>query len=328
MLGILDGNLTDGQEMGDFPDIPVIDYSRLGTSSCADDLADACSRFGFFELVNHGLTVEDTTALFREMHRFFAMPAEEKVDLKRTSANPLGYYDQELTKNRRDWKEIFDLAIDQPGDQRSGTSQWPMALKSFRTSMVDWLQQCEIVSFELLNCLCRTLGQEGDSLNASFSPVNSSFLRLNHYPICASPADATLDNPQQGHLGIYHHTDAGALTVLKQDMVSGLQFKIDGNWHTIHTEADVLVINIGDLMQVWSNNRYKSPVHRVTANKDSARYSAAFFFNPTFDCNCEPLNKRQVSLYKSVNWGEFRRARAAGDYSNLGEEAQISDWLR
>ena len=160
-----------------------------------------------------------------------------------------------------------------------------------------------------------------------FKPINSSFLRLNYYPICDSPADPFEDNPQQGHLGISHHTDAGALTLLTQDKVAGLQFYHQDAWHGVDPIANALVVNIGDLMQVWSNNLLKAPVHRVTANKTLKRFSAAFFFNPSFSTECRPLINLNTPQYRPVHWREFRQARAAGDYANQGNESQISDYL-
>lgn len=78
-------------------------------------------------------------------------------------------------------------------------------------------------------------------------------------------------------------------------------------------------------MQVWSNDRYRAPVHRVLASSEQARYSAPFFFNPRYNCDYRPLGD-ETPVYRSINWGEFRAGRAAGDYANLGDENQISDY--
>ena len=191
--------------------------------------------------------------------------------------------------------------------------------------MLHWHHLCETISLTLLESIMQSLRLHRSSLAQHFTNGNSSFLRLNHYPVCKVPADPEEDFPTEGHLGIYHHTDAGAVTVLLQDEVSGLQVRHNDTWTTIACENDSLIINVGDLVQVWSNDRYKAPLHRVLANSKQDRFSAAFFMNPDYSTNCIPQTGDKPR-YRSVNWGEFRSARAAGDYANIGDEVQISDY--
>ena len=90
------------------------------------------------------------------------------------------------------------------------------------------------------------------------------------------------------------------------------------------------MINIGDMVQVWSNDRYQAALHRVTANSENARYSAPFFLNPAYHTDYAPLpstiDERHPARYRTINWGEFRGLRAAGDYADYGEEIQISHY--
>ena len=85
------------------------------------------------------------------------------------------------------------------------------------------------------------------------------------------------------------------------------------------------------MVQVWSNGEYKAALHRVkiyVAMDKEDRYSLPFFYNPTYNTNIFPLNTTSsMRLYKEINWGEFRRKRADGDFANLGKEVQISDYL-
>ena len=94
--------------------------------------------------------------------------------------------------------------------------------------------------------------------------------------------------------------------------------------HTVVPRPGALVINIGDLVQVRSNDRYPAPEHRVLASAARERYSAPYFFNPTYTADCAPLFS--PPRYRPVNWGEFRAARVAGDYADIGEEVQISHY--
>ncbi|HIG44025.1 MAG: 2OG-Fe(II) oxygenase family protein [bacterium] len=309
-------------------DIPVIDFSKFGSvDSKNKELVYACEEFGFFQVVNHGIDPTQCEAFISATKQFFALHFDKKQALLRTSENPWGYYDRELTKNKQDWKQVFDFGIDQNDGDYPTISQWPGDIKGFKQIMLDWFRSCETVSATLLKQIVGTLIQDSDQLSHFFEPTNSSFVRLNYYPLCDNPADSSLDNPQHGHLGVSHHTDAGALTVLIQDAVSGLQIKSGNQWYTIIPESDALIVNIGDLLQVWSNDRYKAALHRVMANGFEERFSAPFFYNPVYTCDCAPLRSSEKPRYRTVNWKEFRKARTDGDYADIGEESQISDYL-
>ncbi len=306
-------------------DLPTVSLKalRAGDADAVALMASACRDYGFFKLNDHGIDPDTQDRFLAAMAAFFALPAASKLKVERTDSNPWGYYDRELTKNRQDWKQIFDLGIDQASDTYESRTPWPEEPAGFKEAMLDWYERCEAIGMQLVSSLCETVGLAPTLLNKSFAPVNSSFLRLNYYPVCEQPADAALAFPTEGHLGISHHTDAGAVTVLLQGAVDGLQVMVNEQWLTVKSDPDSLIINIGDMIQVWSNDRYKAPLHRVLANRDSERYSAAFFLNPSFETDCMPLIDLPAH-YHPINWGEFRAARAAGDYANIGEEIQIS----
>ena len=131
-------------------------------------------------------------------------------------------------------------------------------------------------------------------------------------------------------LGIHHHTDAGALTVLLQDEVGGLQVHRNDRWHDIPPVEGALVINTGDMMQVWSNDTYRAPAHRVLAMKNSDRYSIPFFFNPAANARVKPLptvvSESRPEAYRPIEWAQFRGRRTDGDYADYGTEVQISQY--
>ena len=92
---------------------------------------------------------------------------------------------------------------------------------------------------------------------------------------------------------------------------------------------DALTVNLGDMLQVWSNDRYRSPIHRVIASADHTRFSAPFFWNPSYDTICEPLPALSLgdrARYRPVSWARFRDQRSAGDYADYGAEIQIADF--
>ena len=100
------------------------------------------------------------------------------------------------------------------------------------------------------------------------------------------------------------------------------------SWVDVTPVAGTLTINIGDMLQVWSNDRYRAPLHRVRASSEIARYSAAYFCNPDYNTVVAPLcpaeSAADAAHYQPISWAEFRRLRALGDYGDYGEEVQIS----
>jgi isopenicillin N synthase-like dioxygenase len=309
--------------------IPTFDFVDLTDPSknhqLLKDMAIACEQWGFFKIVNHGLEDRFSQSILQQMINFFDLSTEAKQSIKKHANQPWGFYDQELTKNRKDWKEIFDFNLHEADDHSIWSTQTP----DFKPVMSNWYRSCEGISERLLQCFSEILADNRDHLAANFKGNNSSFLRLNYYP--QLPDTTSLENlngesdEKNKPLGISEHTDAGALTILAQDDVASLQVLRDGKWTTIEPEKNAFIINIGDMIQVWSNDRFKAPPHRVLTNNSSARYSAAFFYNPLYQSVCEPLVK-SGPRYRPVHWGEFRAARANGDYADHGEENQISDY--
>jgi len=308
--------------------VPVIDIAALEATDTLAILDAACREWGFFQVVNHGIPDEVTADLLREMREFFHLPIAAKRAIERTEANAWGYFDRELTKNTRDWKQIYDYG---PGDGGSLVPQLPRELPAFEGAVQRYYAACETLAFRLLRAVTANLGMPSRHLWPDFEGVHTSFLRLNYYPVCPMPARPIgVATPQSGHLGVNHHTDSGALTLLLQDDQPGLEVFRDGIWYLVEPRRDALVINIGDIVQVWSNDRYRAALHRVLANAGEDRFSAPFFFNPAYGADYAPLpstvDANHPPRYRTINWGEFRARRVAGDYADLGEEVQISHY--
>jgi isopenicillin N synthase-like dioxygenase len=177
------------------------------------------------------------------------------------------------------------------------------------------------VAQQLVMLIGEGLGDLDQGMATAFAPAHTSYLRLNFYPLGDPLAEET---GSEAKLGIHHHTDAGALTVLLQDGVGGLQVHHDGQWHDVDPIAGAFTINIGDMVQVWSNDLYRAPPHRVLAMERTERISIPFFYNPAYSADIRPLIG--APRYRPLNWGEFRRRRADGDFADYGTEVQIGDW--
>lgn len=323
--------------------IPVIDLGLGGPGArTLPDRAvvqiDAAARdFGFFQIVRHGIGDDLVARVWEETRGFFALPRARKLALSRTRENPRGYYDRELTKNARDLKEVFDFAgtYAEPDagltESRNvdGVNQWPTDLPGFRHTMLEYFDACVGLGLTLLEALCAGIGAHTDALRSHFSPVHTSFVRLNYYPLTdpLSPDESAATTPL-GDMALHHHTDAGALTILLQDDVGGLQVLVGEQWLDVTPTPGALVINVGDIAQVWSNDRYRAAMHRVLPRRRRERYSLPFFFNPSYETDYAPLptGDGEAPRYRPINWGEFRQARTDGDYADFGREIQIEDY--
>lgn len=303
----------------------------LSAPEAADAIAAACRDWGFFQIVGHGVDSSVLRAVQEEARAFFAAPKPLKRALSRSKDNPWGFFDRELTKTARDKKEIFDIGPDAGADGArdgpfDGATPWPPWRAHFASVMRAHFAASEAISKTLLGYVSAGLGAPRHALATAFAPRHTSFLRLNYYPV-EDPLAGETD--EYADLGIHHHTDAGALTLLLQDEVSGLQVYRAGAWHDVAPLADAFVVNIGDMVQVWSNDLYRAPVHRVLAMEQSERRSLAFFYNPAYAAAVTPLPNllsAAPAKYRAIPWGEFRRRRADGDFADYGREVQIGDY--
>ena len=311
--------------------VPVIDLSG-DPERVEAQVARACAEWGFFHIVGHGLDAGLIRRTLDEAQAFFAAPAEAKRALARNRDNPWGYNDRELTKRRRDKKQIFDIGPDAAalkieGDVFSGETPFPDWQPGLKPTMCAWFDACEALCLRLLRPVATGLGAGRDALVGDFDGAHTSFLRLNHYPV-RDLLEGEAGEP--AGLGIHHHTDAGALTILLTDGEAGLQVLKDGVWRPVGSVPGGLIVNIGDMAQVWSNDRYPAPLHRVLAMEEHERLSLAYFFNPAYPAVIRPLASTlgpdAPAHYRDLPWAEFRRRRADGDYADYGAEVQISDY--
>ncbi|POO03047.1 Isopenicillin N synthase [Trema orientale] len=311
--------------------IPLIDLSGP-MEDVVREIGGACSEWGFFQVINHGVPPETRRRIESAEREFFALPPEEKRRVKRDEVRVLGYYDTEHTKNVRDWKEVFDFTVEDPtlmpasfdpDDKEVATwsNQWPQNPPKLRETCQEYAQEVQKLSIKLMELIALSLGLPATRFNGFFKD-QTSFIRLNHYPPCPIPHLA---------LGVGRHKDAGALTVLAQDDVGGLEVKrkSDGEWIRVKPTPDAFIINVGDMIQVWSNERYESVEHRVMVNSERERFSVPFFLNPAHYTMIEPLeeltDEQNPAKYRAYNWGKFFATRKASNFKKLDvENIQIS----
>ncbi|CAA0820623.1 2-oxoglutarate (2OG) and Fe(II)-dependent oxygenase superfamily protein [Striga hermonthica] len=314
--------------------IPLIDLSgpAICPSGLISQIGDACRDWGFFQAINHGVPAESRRNVELAARKFFALPKEEKNKVARDRANPFGYYDSEHTKNVRDWKEVFDFAVENPViaptlrepdrlELRELFNKWPQGTPELREACELHAIEMEKLAFKLLGLIALSLGLPEDRFNRFFKDQTSR-VRLNHYPPCPSPHLT---------LGVGRHKDTGVLTILAQDNVPGLQVKrkTDGEWILVKPTPDAYIINVGDIIQVWSNDKYESVEHRAVVNSDKERLSIPYFLYPAHYTWVEPVkelvDEQNPARFKGYNWGKFRATRNYGNLRKLDvENIQIS----
>lgn len=319
--------------------VPIIDVGELindaesvAAISAIEQIADACRSWGFFQVVNHGISSAQIAGVWRQAKQFFDLSTEEKLLTVRNKQNPWGFYNNELTKNQRDKKEVFDFTQEGCDPIYGMRNRWPKNPAEFQVVMESWRDACTHLSLKLLEGFCLGLNLPAKFMHNYFLDEHTGFVRLNYYPTTDPLATSDKDVQSVADLGIHHHTDAGALTVLLQDDVGGLQVYREGYWHNIPSVEGALVINTGDMMQVWSNDIYKAAIHRVLAMENTARYSIPFFLNPSASAMVEPLpsvvSDYTPAHYHPIEWGHFRGQRSEGDYADYGSEIQIAKYRK
>lgn len=309
--------------------VPVVDLTRPDRTSL-DALDLACRDHGFFLLTGHGLDelIEQTWDTTRA---FFDADRSVRLGIMRSEQNPLGYFDRELTKRRRDHKEVFDF-IDPRDPRLDAINRWPSEPTDFRPVMVAFFEAFSALAAETLGLVhdALHLGEDGRSMMRS--SASSSTVRLNHYTIGDPvPVDERDGLAALGDTALGHHTDPGVLTLLLQDDTGGLQTQaLSGEWIDVPPTPGTVVVNLGDCMQAWTNGRYRAAVHRVLPMTASRRFSIPLFSNPDREAVIEPVPELcdGSPRYRAFAWREFSAARAYDNFADLGaEDTQVTDFL-
>ncbi|KAI8001976.1 1-aminocyclopropane-1-carboxylate oxidase [Camellia lanceoleosa] len=257
---------------------PVIYMEKLNGEERAttmEMIKDACENWGFFELMNHGISHElmDSVERLTKDHykkcmeqRFKEMVASKGLEAAQSEIDDL------------DWESTFFLRH----LPASNISEIPDLEEDYRMTMKEFAKKLEELAEQLLDLLCENLGIEKGYLKKAFygSKGPTFGTKVSNYPPCPHPELIK---------GLRAHTDAGGIILLFQDdKVSGLQLLKDGEWVDVPPMKHSIVINIGDQLEVITNGKYKSVMHRVIAQSDRNRMSLASFYNPGSDAVIYP----------------------------------------
>jgi isopenicillin N synthase-like dioxygenase len=284
--------------------IPVIDFAAFLKGSpderraVARKIGEACRNIGFFYLTGHGIARAATENVFAEAKRFFDLPVEKKKEIAiEKSPCHRGWFslggenlDPKQQVEAGDFKEGIkigrDLPLDHPlvkaGTPLHGPDQWPTGLPGWHETMQSYYDALVTLGREVMHAFALALELPENHFDRWLTGPMATLGPL-HYP------------PQKGQItaariGAGAHTDFGCLTILAQDSVGGLQVRNSaGQWIDAPYLPASFVLNIGDMLERWTNGVFSSTVHRVINSSGRDRYSLPFFFDPVFDADLTVL---------------------------------------
>ncbi|MEA2779479.1 MAG: hypothetical protein QOK29_1023 [Rhodospirillaceae bacterium] len=279
--------------------LPIIDLSgvRSGDARRLEEAAakirDACTTVGFFYVTNHGVPEQLIDAAVCAAKIFFDSPIELKrqvaVNHRHRGFNELGDATMYQAK-KPDYKEFFTIGLELPDDDTSvlageplrGPNNWPAFMPTLRPAFYSYYEAVGACGADLLRAVAVSLGIAEDFFAQRYTkPLQRS--QIIYYP--PQPADL---GPDQ--FGVAPHTDYGCITLLWQDNNGGLQVRSRNSrsWIEATPIEGTFVVNVGDLLARWTNDRFASTPHRVINRSGRERYSIATFYDPNFTVPVDP----------------------------------------
>lgn len=280
-------------------EIPVIDFAPFVSGDPSAKLAvakaigAACEEVGFFYLTGTGVAQDEIDRVFAQSQAFFS----RSMDFKRRNAATWDWYRGwippkdvgEGVEGRKGglaeaWRAMLELPADDPdviaGKPLHMPNRWPEDMPAFQAVIGGYIDTLLGVSRQVLHAFALALDLPEDWFDDKFhKPLIQ--LGLLYYPPLP-------DGAAEDEMSAYPHTDEGALTLLTQDTVGGLEVRLKtGEWVKAPLVPGAYIINIGDMLMKWTNGRFTSTPHRVRNKAKVDRYSVPFFMNPDYDAVVE-----------------------------------------
>ena len=259
--------------------VPEIDFNNSEVKNIAalcDGVDNALSNIGFMTVNNLGIDAKLLAAVFSASFNFFhGSVAVKNQSVYESAGENFGYQGfgrESLDPSKAvDLKETFTMRNVLGKTPEDG--RWPSI--EFRDLMLEFYKACLSGAHQMARVLARALNVEPEFFVNSLSGENVT-LRLLYYPNIGAKSVS------KGQLGAGEHTDYGLLTLLFQDDVGGLQvLDSKDEWQDVECREGAIVINSGDMLERWTNGRYRSTLHRVQPKiGDQERFSIAFFVDP------------------------------------------------
>jgi isopenicillin N synthase-like dioxygenase len=312
--------------MTSFTSVPIVDVSGLRSSDAAErarvatELGTAAREVGFFYISGSGIDESRFDRMLAATKEFFALPLEEKmrsyIGLSRCHRGYVPVGEEGVENGVPDLKEAFDTALDLPADDPDhlagnpmlGPNTWP-ELPGFAEAVTDYYDAVLEVGHLLLRAFAVALGEDPDvfSQHATKTP---SQLRLVHYPYNPDARDA---------MGIGAHTDYECFTLLKPTAPGLEVLNGAGQWIDVPPVPGTFVVNIGDLLELWTSGAFVATSHRVRKVVEE-RYSFPLFFNVDYETEVKPLPQfvsGDAAQRRPLKAGEHLFAQTAQSFAYL-----------
>ncbi|GAV79710.1 2OG-FeII_Oxy domain-containing protein/DIOX_N domain-containing protein [Cephalotus follicularis] len=291
--------------------IPIIDFSLLvsGTphqrSKIIHDLGKACQDWGFFMVINHGLQESMMKAMLEVCKSFFDLTEEEKQEFEgKHVLDPIrcGTSFNTSVEQVFFWRDFLKVFIHPEFHS-------PNKPAEFSKISLEYCKKTREVASELLEGISESLGLEACYINKAMNlETGFQILAANLYPPCPQPDHA---------MGMPPHSDHGLLTVLSQNGIDGLQIQHKGKWIKVNAIPNSFLVNTGDHLEILSNGKYKSVLHRAVVNNNATRISLAIGHGPSLDTIVSPAPelvniKNHPPAYLGMKYREYVELQQSG----------------
>ncbi|KAL5563439.1 hypothetical protein UlMin_033186 [Ulmus minor] len=282
--------------------IPTVDFSLLTSgnpdqrSKAIYELGKACEDWGFFTVINHGVPERLMGAVIDGCRGFFELSEEDKEEFKANHVLDPIRYGTSFNASVEEvffWRDYLKVFV-------HPQFHFPNKPSGFSEISQDYCKRTQEVARKILEGISESLGLEANYIDKALN-LKSGFqlFAANFYPPCPQPELA---------MGMPPHSDHGLLTILTQNGIGGLQIQHNEMWVNVNALPNSFLVNTGDHLQVLTNGKYKSVIHRAVVNNKATRISLAIANGPSLDSVVAPapeLLKTNPSVYIGLKYKDY-----------------------
>lgn len=305
--------------------IPVLDIADFlaGVPKAREALAKAvahtCDDTGFLVIANHGIEPALIEAAFAAASDFFDLGEQRKLALKVGDLN-IGYlpYGAQIVRTSKvnnntkpNLSESFYIVTDRPADDPEivsgnplyGLNRWPDEMPSFKSRAMAYFMAMRPLAHRMVSVIATSLGLPDDYFDRDFLEPTIT-LRLIRYP--------THDTAEDNQFGFAPHIDTSFLTLLAQSALPGLEVRTrEGDWIRPPAIPGTFVVNTGEMLSRYSNDRYIPTPHRVINANGAVRHAIPFFYGPGLEAVIRPVptcvSPDNPTKYEPLLYADHRR---------------------
>ncbi|GAB4844875.1 hypothetical protein Ancab_038267 [Ancistrocladus abbreviatus] len=283
--------------------LPVISLSQPH-DVLVQEISAASKEWGVFLIKDHGVAPSLIKQLQEVGQGFFELPKEVKEKYANVpSEGKFEGYGTKMIKNpdqKVEWVDYYFHLMSPPS--KVNHAIWPKHPSEYREVTEEYTKEILRMTYQIFALLSEGLNLESEALRSQLGGDELEVeMKINMYPPCPQPELA---------LGVEPHTDMSALTILIPNDVPGLQIWKDDSWVAVDYVPDALYIHIGDQIEILSNGKYRSILHRSVVNKERTRMSWAVFCCPPGEAEIGPLpqllDEQNPAKYSTKTYAEFR----------------------